>query len=456
MSSKFIKDKSLHSAFRDARAETFLPRAPDLPLPSFIKRRSEGGMSEASPNSAGPSWVSSPFVEPCVDSTQQTSPPVSPLRLSRDSHVLEIRPENPNTSRRISLPRGVPYVPQSLSPRIEIPRHWSLQPAPRSPITSSLEDSGLHLRYHHPIGSSSQSFSHASPPSTSPPKLPSSPISSRDRNSDRGLSHGRVPPIPLPPIEIPCSWPQRSFPNSPRTSSSDESDFHPRYHHMVQKRGSMSPGRRRATPPRTSPPDVPLPPIPSDEQDSDSNSGMPKQSLPPKQPPTPVQCTFLHPSTPSRPLPIQPIPSPVPGSDESGNTDAIGGNSLRQHWQGSTGELLLDDVVRQDSPVYVLRDDHASQTGIGAPPPYVDQFDTYSAPDMPTIGEELDRAVSVCGGSPEVRLEVSRCIGFHRGYEPPYWQTRLQASGLNAEAAKYLVDEMSNHVDWAASFGRAI
>ncbi|KAH7884058.1 hypothetical protein F5I97DRAFT_1643452 [Phlebopus sp. FC_14] len=34
---KFIKDTSLHPAFRAARAETDLPRSPDLPLPDFVK-----------------------------------------------------------------------------------------------------------------------------------------------------------------------------------------------------------------------------------------------------------------------------------------------------------------------------------------------------------------------------------------------------------------------------------
>lgn len=117
---------------------------------------------------------------------------------------------------------------------------------------------------------------------------------------------------------------------------------------------------------------------------------------------------------------------------------------------------MSSDVVRQDSPVFVLHDDHANSTGIGAPPPYVDQLDAYSTPDMPTFGETLDRALNiVCGGSAEVRLEVAKCTGFHRGYEPPYWQTRLQACGLNAEAAKYLVDEMCKQVDWSTSFGRA-
>lgn len=396
------------------------------------------------------------MVELIVDSPQNTSPLVSPLRLSRDSsQTLESHPGKINPSRPVSLPQGVLYVPQS--PRIKIPSNRSLQLGPNSPIGSSPEDSGIHHRYRymsHPVGSSSQSPCPVYPPSASVPEFPSSPVSSRNRNWDRGSSRGLVPPILPPPIQIPCSWSQRSHPNSPRTSSSEESDYRPRYHHMAVP---MSPGRRLVvTPPTTSPPDAPLPPIPADEQNADSNSGMYKQNLFAEQPSTPVRCTSLHPSTPARPLPIQPIPSPVPSSDESLPTDTIGGNSLRQNWQESNGELPEDDIVREDSPVYVFHDDHASQTGIGPPPPYVHQLGTYSPPDMPTIGDALDRAVNVCGGSPEVRLEVSKCIGFHRGYEPPYWQTRLQACGLNAEAAKYLVDEMSKQVNWAVSFGRAI
>lgn len=365
----------------------------------------------------------------------------------------------PNINRRSSLPRGVPHGPQSRTPRIQIPRNRISQPPLSSPLTSSLEDSGLHLRYHsmsQHIKPSAQFAGQASPPPISASATSSSPSFPRDQNSGSGLSHGLVTPIPPSPIEIPRSRPRRSFPNSPRTSS-EESDFHSGHHPMVRSTGSMSPSRRRATPPRTSPPDVPLPPIPFDEQDVGSSNGISRKGLHAEQPPTPVRCDFMSPSTPSRPLPIQPIPSPVPGSVESGHTDAINGNSLRHHWQEPNGGLLSsNDIVRQDSPVYEFHEDHASPTGIGAPPPYVDQFDIYSAPDTQTIGEALDRAVSVCGGSLEVRLEVSKCIGFHSGYEPPYWQTRLQACGLNAEAAKYLVDEMSKNVDWTASFGRAI
>ncbi|KAH0838846.1 hypothetical protein J3R83DRAFT_7258 [Lanmaoa asiatica] len=357
-----------------------------------------------------------------------------------------ILPGKPITGRPISLPQVIPRVPLSRSPRIQIPYDRSLQPGPNSPITSSPKESDLHLRYRHmshPVELSSQTPGLVYPPSASPPEFSPSPISSRDRNSDRRFTHGMVPP---PRIQIPGSRLQRGSPNSPWTSSSEESDFHSIYHHI----GPMSPGRR-VTPPRTSPPEVPLPPIPSDDQDDqdvDSNSFTSKTNSSIEQPLTPVRCAALDPSTPVRPLPTQPIPSPVPGSD-----DSISTNSLAQHWQGSNGDLLSsDDVVRQDSPVYVLHD----ETGIGPPPPYVDQVDTYSPPDTPTIGDALDRAVDVCGGSPQVRLEVSKCIGFHSGYEPPYWQTRLQACGLNAGAAKYLVDEMSKQVDWSASFTRSV
>ncbi|KAG8220651.1 hypothetical protein J3R82DRAFT_2919 [Butyriboletus roseoflavus] len=409
-----------------------------------------------SPISARPSSFSSPTVELTVHSPQPTGPSVSPVRLSWDSSKkVEFFPGKPNTSRPIPLPQ---HASQSPSPRIKIPSNRSLRlPGPNSPVTSSPEDSGFHLRYRymsHPVGASSQSPSKVTPP----PEFPPSPVSLCNRNLDRVLSRGLLCPTLPPPIQIPHRWSPRSYPNSARTSSSEESDFYPRYQHMGQPspRVPLSPGRRRVTPPKTCPPDVPLPPIPADEQDADSKSGMLKQTLPDEQPSTPVLCTALHPFTPARPLPIQPVPSPVPGSEESEPTDTFNRNSLRQNWQELNGELPSDDIVREDSPLYVFNDDHACRTGIGPPPPYVDQLDTYSLTDMPTIGDALDRAVNVCGGSPEVRLEVSKCIGFHHGYEPPYWQTRLQACGLDAEAAKYLVDEMSKQVNWTASFGRAI
>ena len=52
-SSKFIMDTTLHSAFRDARAETRLPSAPDLP-PPFVKRRSDGQAPESVPSIIAP------------------------------------------------------------------------------------------------------------------------------------------------------------------------------------------------------------------------------------------------------------------------------------------------------------------------------------------------------------------------------------------------------------------
>lgn len=137
--------------------------------------------------------------------------------------------------------------------------------------------------------------------------------------------------------------------------------------------------------------------------------------------------------------------------------DTISENSTPSYWLESDGEPLpSEDVVRQDSPVFVFHRDQASLTGIGAPPPYIDQLGAHSPPDIPTLGETLGRAVNVCGASSEVRLEVAKCVRFFCGYEPPYWQSRLQAVGLNVEAARYLVDEMSKQVDWATSFTRAV
>jgi hypothetical protein len=359
-----------------------------------------------------------------------------------------------NTSQRRSLPQGVPHLPPSRSPRIQIPRDRSLQPALNSPITSSPEESELHFRYRyisHPVGLSSQSNDLVTPASASPPEFPLSPITSHDQDlaPRRHLSHNLV----SPPTQISRSWSQRSIPKSLSTSSSDESEFHPRrYRAMSQPIGPMSPGHYRVTPPRSSPPHVPLPSIPSDDQGVDSDNGKPKKSLPAELPPTPDRSFTLNPSTPVRPLPIQPIPSPIPDSDESEPTDSISGYSLRQNWQESNGDLPSDIVVRQDSPVYFFHDD---PTDI-RPPPSVDQSDTYSPPDFPTLGDSLDRVVNEYGGSPEVRLVVSKCIEFHRGYEPPYWQTRLQACGLDAKTAKHLVDEMCKQVDWAGSFGRAL
>ncbi|KAN0101227.1 hypothetical protein V8E55_001211 [Tylopilus felleus] len=444
--SKFIKDATLHSAFRDARAETYLPRAPDLPLPAYLRRKSIGQNPEAVPSviipdSTGRSSISSSLDELPANSLQ-TSPSICPSRLSRaSSQVSEIVPGKINSSQRLSLPQGVSRVAQSRSPRIQIPRDRSTQPAPNSPITSSPEESELHFRYRsmsHPVGPSSQPTGLITPVSASPPEF----SSFRDQNfeSRRHLSYGLVSPPPSVRVQIPRSRSQRSFPHSPPTSSSDESDFHPRrYRPMSQPIRPMSPARHRlgVTPPRTCPPDLPLPPIPSDDQGVDSDSVYSMKSMLIEQPPTPLRSPAFFSCTPIRPLPIQPIPSPVPGSDESEPTDTIGADSLRQNWRQSSGDLPVDIVVRQDSPVYMFHDEHVSLI------------------DMPMIGESLDSVVDECGGPREVRVVVSKCIEFERGYEPPYWQSRLQACGLDLEAARHLVDEMCRQVDWGTSFRRS-
>jgi len=359
------------------------------------------------------------------------------LRLSRgSSHMQWVSPANPNhnPNRRISLPQPVPRVPTSRPPHIQIPRNRSSQRVPDSPIASSPEESAPHFRYRYmsqPVGPSSHFHGLPTPPSGSPPDLPLSPISSRSQ------------------ISRPRS--QRTIPKSVPTSSSEESIFYTQYYHM-----SISPSHRRVTPPSTSPPEVPLPPIPSGDQGADSSNGTSKQNLLPELPPTPVRSPSWHEITPIRPLPMQPIPSPVLDPDEPDHMDTISERSISCSWEESNGDNLLSEVVvRQDSPVFVFHSDHASPTGSGPPPPYIHQLDAHSPPDMPAFGDTLDRAVNECGASPEVRLEIAKCIGFRHGYEPPYWQNRLQASGLSAAVSKYLVNEMWKQVDWTTSVGHA-
>ncbi|KAI9461149.1 hypothetical protein HD554DRAFT_2131797 [Boletus coccyginus] len=398
--------------------------------------------------------MSSSSIELPASLTQQTSPSISPLHLSRDSSQMSgILHRTSDTSRHISFPRGVPRVPQSRTPRIQIPPHRSPQSSSKSPITSSPEEPEVHYgyRYVQPAETSPRSNSLVTPVSVSPPEFSLSPISCDQKvDAGRRSSHGLVSPPPSGRIQVPRPRSQRSIPCSSHASSSDESDLHRgRYRSMSQPIRPMSPGHRRGTPPKTIAPDVPLPPIPSDDQgvDSDSSKSKKSKSLSAEQPPTPMRSHYSYSPTPARPLPVQPVPSPVPDSDESEPTDSFCGSSLRQNWQASNGELPLDVVVRQDSPVYMFRDDHASPTNVGPPPAYLDQRRTYSPSDTPTYGNSLDRVIDECGGSPKLRLVVSKCVKFQRGYEPPYWQTCLQACG---------VDEMCKQVDWAASSQRAV
>lgn len=99
---KFIKDISLHDAFRQARAVTCLPRSPDIPLPDFITKR-QSYSSIQTPDSPmdithAESSRSSPLLSPHT--------PVSPSYFEHrlDSYAEE--PEYPYTSYDPPSPGG--------------------------------------------------------------------------------------------------------------------------------------------------------------------------------------------------------------------------------------------------------------------------------------------------------------------------------------------------------------
>ncbi|KAI6102701.1 hypothetical protein EV401DRAFT_2079846 [Pisolithus croceorrhizus] len=127
---KFIRDTSLHDAFRQARAATFLPRSPDIPLPDFIIKR------QSHPSIHPPD---SPIIDVIHRENSRYSPisapqtPVSPSYSERrlDSYAEE--PEYPYASYDPPSPGGsqslyysksyAPHSPMVYTPHSSIATH---------------------------------------------------------------------------------------------------------------------------------------------------------------------------------------------------------------------------------------------------------------------------------------------------------------------------------------------
>ncbi|OJA19064.1 hypothetical protein AZE42_09043 [Rhizopogon vesiculosus] len=192
---KFISDNTLHSAFRDARAHTCLPRSPDLPLPDFVQRDIDMAKKRNSapsninitiPSPAGPS-SGLPTSKSCV---QLPSSPVQPAG-SCIMDEIQTQPAGQASLTQFSLPPVNSSRVSVLSPYSLRSRSFTL-PSSMQPLT--------HQRLR-------SSFN--SPPPTSPlPDIPDEPTEDYD-------SH--IPRLP-PPDQRHISWGSQS-------SSSSHSSF---------------------------------------------------------------------------------------------------------------------------------------------------------------------------------------------------------------------------------------
>ncbi|KAG1792733.1 uncharacterized protein HD556DRAFT_536401 [Suillus plorans] len=219
---KFINDTTLHTAFRDARASTCLPRSPDVPLPDFVlretaarTRRDSRQSLSAQPDFATPSpSPSTPqsWLQPSYSPVQHVGTSIieedriQPEEASHNTYETSLRrPSLPPTNAPGRLSVLSPYAFQTGSGRS---RSSTL---PSSPMSSPLTHSQNKLR-----------ISYNSPPPTSP--LPDIPLDATDDYD----SH--IPRFHLPPPAKP-----RPFSSSSKSSSSSHSSYpNPRTPEIVQ------------------------------------------------------------------------------------------------------------------------------------------------------------------------------------------------------------------------------
>ncbi|KAF9235765.1 hypothetical protein BU15DRAFT_64601 [Melanogaster broomeanus] len=364
----FIKDVSLHSAFREARAATFLPRPPGLPLPESI-RRSQSQRDSQSQRGSQSQVQALPREVVLLQSSFRTSgvrlllPHARLCTLSTDSSLIVWVPTEPHRVMIIPVVqfRGRP-LRQEDSP-ICIARRELLSHLPRSPPYSPTNRAAVSQ-------STPQTGRRVQPANRrSAPSAPLPPIPANDHSSH-------------PPFKIAIAGRLRRL-----------QVRHPLLHlHLLQSsRHVTAHSHLRAIV------------LFSDSSSQDRRLFLPRA---------------WH------------IANPDP--------------------------YLSEDVVRGDSPlqgVYGSSIGKERKSGTEPPPPYIPQNRTYPRPDPRVIGAKLERALKVCGVTPAVRQEVMQCLRSESGYEPPYWQARLQDCGLNPEAVDFLVEEMTRQVDWA-NYGR--
>lgn len=203
---KFINDTSLHAAFRDARANTCLPRSLDVPLPEFVLREMAATTGRDSRQSG--TSASRDLVTPSPDPSTPRSwlqPSFSPV-LHTDPAIIEedrIQPEEAS-SRRPSLP------PTNAPGRMPVLSPYAFQIGSGRSRSSTVPSSSMSSLFTHSPKKFRTSFN--SPPPTSP--LPDLPLDATD-NYD-----SYIPRFHLPPPANP-----RPFSSASKSSSSSHSSY---------------------------------------------------------------------------------------------------------------------------------------------------------------------------------------------------------------------------------------
>ncbi|KAF8841364.1 hypothetical protein BDN67DRAFT_1010683 [Paxillus ammoniavirescens] len=180
---KFVKDTSLHCAFREARAVTLLPRSPCIPLPDFIVKRN----SRSEPWPPAPIDVTSTVDSPGAGSSTSSpggSPPIPILSTSSSTSSPVHSPLR--SARNIDSISAGPSTAQNQIP------WWTREP-PFSPIAGSPPSPKAQV-LNSPTPAASVSLS--SSPEDTPRASRQSPPSRRYTPPDRRF----VPHFPLPPV----------------------------------------------------------------------------------------------------------------------------------------------------------------------------------------------------------------------------------------------------------------
>ncbi|KAI6037912.1 hypothetical protein EDC04DRAFT_2082794 [Pisolithus marmoratus] len=392
---KFIKDISLHDAFRQARAVTFLPRSPDLPLPEFItKRQSHGSMQSLD--------------SPVIDVTHAESSRYNPLS----------SPHTPVFSRTSCRCQSPSYSERRLDPYAEEPELPSTSYNPPSPEGSQS------LFY-------SSSQTHHLPTTHRPYPLVAT----------GGAAYGLKSPTlsPPSPTMLPRRYRSASNPAPPKPAVS---------------RRSIPPPNRLSEPAIPAPPTprpAPTQPIPQSACSSAASSTV---SLASPVSPAPQPYSDLGLRMPS-PLPSSPYSSKESVMTVT-DIERYVPSDIDVMEQECFSNFRV--ITRSDSPLYGFAG-NASQNrnstiGTGLAPSYADALAHLQSEHGWEMGPRLDKALKICNASLAVKEQVLKCLRSEPGCDPPHWQSRLRECNINPEAVDFIVDEMCRELEDAP--GRAL
>ncbi|KIJ60104.1 hypothetical protein HYDPIDRAFT_32528 [Hydnomerulius pinastri MD-312] len=406
--SKFIKDTSLHPAFRDARAQTFLPRSPDVPLPGIPIPESQ----TSGRNHARPSVLDMNSINEALSSSSGSSSPGSTPWAVTPSISPSSYSASPRSPHRFGRTMNTHYEDQYTASRSYNP------PSPQ--MSRSLP---------YPPGQASSSMA---------PVLTYSPT--------QLTAFGNLPPSPI----------HLQFPNRSRSIS------HPQPQPLVGRR-SLPPLNRQPAPV------APLPPVPTDDQNPHPHP--PTTGLLRDSPSTHTPTSPIHPASPASPglpgryggntlvhslPPLGPMPTASDESDVSSTSTARRCVSRTLQIANPDPHSGPEIVTRGDSPLqgaYAMEGGKGSHAGTDPPPPYLVSPRTHFPVEFCATGSQLDRALKISGAPMVTRREVIRCLKSEAGYERPFWRIRLSECGLDTDVIDYLLQEMSREVDW---IGRAL